>query len=312
MTVMSKDKKAKRTNFKILDKEEKSKKILEGLPSGILGVDPKTRKFVFANQKMTEILGYTKKEILNLGIKDIHPKDDLAFVLNQFKKQVKGEIATAAALPVLRKNKEIIYCDVNTVNEPIEGREMILGVFTDVNERANAEKSLREFQNIIEKSNVVVFIWLNKKGWPVKYVSQNVKNIFGYSADDFVQKRVSYEQCIHPEDLSRVTKEVGKGSKDARKSSFSHLPYRIINKKGEIRTINDQTIVIRNKKNKIIEYQGVIEDVSGVENNKRLLEEKIKDMEKMNQYMVGRELKMIELKKQLTDCQSKIKFNLKK
>ena len=55
--------------------------------------------------------------------------------------------------------------------------------------------------NLIEKSSIVRFVWKNQKNWPVEYVSENVKNIFGYGADDFIKNKITYSKIIFPDDL---------------------------------------------------------------------------------------------------------------
>ena len=115
------------------------------------------------------------------------------------------------------------------------------------------EKKLEEIKlsnNLIEKSPVIRFLWKNKKNWPVEYVSENVKRIFGYTTNDFLKGDIIYRKIIHPEDLQRVTKEVIENSKSD-KISFEHKPYRIISKKGKIKWVNDITIIRRNKNREI-------------------------------------------------------------
>lgn len=52
-----------------------------------------------------------------------------------------------------------------------------------------ANKRLRESSVIISKSRAVVFLWSNREGWPVEYVSDNVENVFGYTAEEFLNSR---------------------------------------------------------------------------------------------------------------------------
>ncbi|OQX77083.1 MAG: hypothetical protein B6D64_08800 [Bacteroidetes bacterium 4484_276] len=48
-------------------------------------------------------------------------------------------------------------------------------------------EAIKLTNNLIEKSPIVKFLWKNQETWPVEYVSENVKNIFGYTADDFIK-----------------------------------------------------------------------------------------------------------------------------
>ena len=52
---------------------------------------------------------------------------------------------------------------------------------TDISDLKNAEKKLKEVVDIINMSPAVAFLWKNEEGWPVEFVSDNVKNLFGYN-----------------------------------------------------------------------------------------------------------------------------------
>ncbi len=64
--------------------------------------------------------------------------------------------------------------------------------------------SLKTTNKLIEKSPIVRFVWKNQENWPVEFVSENVKNIFGYSADDFIKNKIVYSEIILLDDLQRV------------------------------------------------------------------------------------------------------------
>ncbi len=87
-----------------------------------------------------------------------------------------------------------------------------------------ANKHLREASAIINKSRAVAFLWSTRDGWPVEYVSDNVENVFGYTAEEFLTGHLVYSKVIHPEDLPRVTGEVKSYSMDpAEKDSLTPL-----------------------------------------------------------------------------------------
>ncbi|MFH1153045.1 MAG: PAS domain S-box protein [Pseudomonadota bacterium] len=139
--------------------------------------------------------------------------------------------------------------------------DCLLGVAADITERRQSEKALREAFEIINRSSSVAFTWKREKGWPVVFVSDNVQGLFGYSAEDFLSGRVSYASCIHPEDLDRITGEVA-AAEDSGADRFVHAPYRILTKDGSLKTIKDRTIVVRDAEGRILQYQGIVEDIT--------------------------------------------------
>ena len=127
------------------ESQERYRVISEGSPHGILMADRKTRQFVYANPCMCRLLGYTEKELLQLGVADIHPKDSLGHVASEFESQVRGEKTLASELPCLRKDGTVFYADVTSSLVILAaGQECLVGFFADVTERKQAEQQLRE------------------------------------------------------------------------------------------------------------------------------------------------------------------------
>ncbi|MCP4727368.1 MAG: PAS domain-containing protein, partial [bacterium] len=122
-------------------------------------------------------------------------------------------------------------------------------------------------------SPVIMFLWKNDEGWPVEFVSENVKEIFGYTAREFTSGSIAYEKVVHPEDLERVANEVDRHGKDNRIQNFINVPYRVITKSGEVRWIDNRTHIRRDKEGKITHYQGIVIDITENELAKEALRE---------------------------------------
>ena len=131
--------------------EEKFKTIFEGATDGIIAANPKTHKFKFANPAMCQMLGYSQKELSELGITEIHPKKDLPYVLTQFQKQMRREITLAVNIPVLRKDKSVFYCDVNSTAIKLGQTDYLLGFFRDITERKKSEDELKKTMALREE-----------------------------------------------------------------------------------------------------------------------------------------------------------------
>ncbi|WP_406657167.1 GAF domain-containing protein [Methanolobus sp. ZRKC2] len=116
-----------------------------------------------------------------------------------------------------------------------------------------------EIVKVINDSPVVIFIWRPEKGWPVEFVSENVKQ-FGYSPEDFLSGGLKYEDIIHPDDIKRVRREVKEYS-ETHVDNFIQ-EYRILAASGEIRYIEDRTIIRRDEYGNIRYYEGIILDIS--------------------------------------------------
>ncbi len=128
-------------------------------------------------------------------------------------------------------------------------------------ELREANRQLREERHIFISGPVVVFKWRNEPGWPVEYASPNVGQVFGYTAQEFLERQVVYADLIPPDDLPRVTAEVGKGS-EGMNASFEHTPYRIVRRDGRPIWLLDFTTILRDAAGRITHYLGYVIDVT--------------------------------------------------
>jgi len=154
--------------------------------------------------------------------------------------------------------------------------EEIVAVFDDITDRMQVEETLRESYTIINRSPAVVFLWKNAEGWPVQFVSDNIKELLGYTAEELASGKISYTKMLHPDDLERVAQEVVKNSEKGIEN-FVHKPYRIFTKDGETKWVDDRTFIRRNEKGDITHYQGIVLDIT----ERKRLEEELLRAEKL-------------------------------
>jgi PAS domain S-box-containing protein len=116
-----------------------------------------------------------------------------------------------------------------------------------------------ELEEIVRQSPAICFTWLPAPGWPVLYVSDNVRR-FGYEPEEFVAGGRTYASIIHPDDLSGVQDEVLRHAVDPH-DEFTQ-EYRIMTADGETRWVDDRTRVQRDANGMVTRVQGVVLDIT--------------------------------------------------
>ena len=136
---------------------------------------------------------------------------------------------------------------------------------------SNVDKTLMELEDIIRNEDLtlaheiinsspaVALLWKNISPWHVHFVSENVVNLLGYTATEFLTGKVIYKNIIHPDDEAQFMEEV---KKDSKTTKFKHKPYRIITKCGVVKWVDDSTSLVRDKQGNITYYQEIIIDVT--------------------------------------------------
>lgn len=144
---------------------------------------------------------------------------------------------------------------------------------TENHEAADALKAslqqMEELNTIITNSPAIAFLWKRATGWPVEYVSENV-DILGYSAEGFMSGRMNFASIVHPDDIERIGQEV----LDYTAAGIERFKqeYRIIDSQGRIVWVDDRTWIRRGADGSLINYQGVLLDITARKEAEQSLE----------------------------------------
>ncbi|MFX0069650.1 MAG: PAS domain S-box protein, partial [Candidatus Hermodarchaeota archaeon] len=251
--------------------EEKYRELVENANSIILKMDKKGR-ILFINEFGESFFGFSNEELFGKHVVGtIVPKTetsgrDLEKMVNDvFQHPEKYERNENENIT---KTGEKVW--VSWTNKAIKDNNGtfigILSVGNDITDYKLAEQKLKEkevelknLKHIINHSPAVVFLWRNAEGWPVDFVSDNVRQ-FGFEPEDFYSGKVAYADIIHSDDLKRVADEVAQYSEEGRKEFVQE--YRILTKSGKTCWLDDRTWIRRDSEGVITHYQGIIIDVT--------------------------------------------------
>ena len=166
---------------------------------------------------------------------------------------------TAVARHINSTSEKFIYLDFERTEQKLKAERLNEKLLVEVAERKDAERKLRQEKEIFVGGPAVVFQWRASEGWPVEYVSPNVRQ-FGYEPDDLAGGKTLFAQIVSHKDLKRVMDEVS-GHARAGAKSFQQV-YRIVTAAGEDRWVEDFTIPIRDENAKITHYHGYLSDIT--------------------------------------------------
>ncbi|MFL5355611.1 ATP-binding protein [Archangium sp.] len=112
----------------------------------------------------------------------------------------------------------------------------------------------------------------NAPGYPMDYASQGALRLTGYGPEDFIARRVLWEELIHPEDVQRVWENIQAAV--ARRSPFTFI-YRLRTRTGEERWVWERGVVLDEPSGGQPLLEGFISDITALhraeEERERLL-----------------------------------------
>jgi len=123
------------------ESEHRFRTIFETINDGVLASCIEDKRFTLCNPAICRMLGYSEAELLQLGVADIHPAEELPHVIKQFERQVKREITVAEDIPVKRKDGSIFFVDINASPITLNGKTSLIGSFRDTTDRKKLQES---------------------------------------------------------------------------------------------------------------------------------------------------------------------------
>lgn len=214
------------------------------------------------------------KKIYKKLVKDIFESD--------FKELMKEQkILSVLIFPVFVKNK-LVGClgfdDCTT--ERIWGDDEVTILETLVNTIASAiernlnenllHKSKEQFRLLAENIPGTVYLSKNDNEWTKLYINEEVKNLTGFTKEEFLEKKVSYIDLIHPEDKDRIIKQQ---KNILQKGQKIHQEYRIIKKDGTIVWVEEFGDIV--KDGDTIDFiEGIFIDITERKNKENAINEK--------------------------------------
>ncbi|MBI3523883.1 MAG: PAS domain-containing protein [Betaproteobacteria bacterium] len=148
---------------------------------------------------------------------------------------------------------------------------------TELTELKLAAQEIRYERDLFAGGPVTVFIWLPHTGWPVAYVSRNIIDLTGYSAEELTTGSFQFSGLIHPDDIDRIEREVAEYlASGARQFEQS---YRLRCKSGEYRWFHDFSMPERDQAGAVVRVRAYMFDQTEIKQTEAALIRSNTDLE---------------------------------
>jgi len=261
------------------------------------------------NPYMEKLSGYKLSEVKGKSwFSTFLSKKDYAEVKGLFSKAIKNIKTDGNINLIIKKNGESAY--IEWFNEVLKDEnEKIINLMCigrDVSYNSKAEKDASQTEQryrLLFNSSQDVLIYINKYGYVID-INDRVKD-FGYTPQEIIGHHLSYFSHI----FSKKTLTLAVANYAKRMAGINVSPYEIeATTKNKDRNfyMEVNTQILRDDNGRMSGGFALLHDVT----ERRIAEDKFKkqneELYKLNKLMVGRELKMVELKKEIDKLKSNI------
>lgn len=303
----------------VLKNSEKRYKYLLDNINEIALVVSLTGEIIFANQRACDLGGYEKKELEGKNMVKFLSKDSIFMAINGVKNEFLGRHKDSTTVGIKRKDGEVRR--VNFVSQKenfIKENGKTVGLLLagqDITDKLKADKELLESKiklQVLYDSSSDAIMLLDEKGF--FDCNDATLRLFGCATkEDFCSR--------NPSDFSPPTQPDGTDSMNYTKNNiklalkegcarFEHLHQRLDGTNFPAQVLLDK-IVLGGKE----VLQARVFDITKNKKTEEEIKKRVVELETINSVTVGREIKMIELKKEVNELRKllgkKKKYNNK-
>ena len=268
------------TEQQLKESEEKFRTITEQSLMGIIILQ--NSKIQYINKTAAHMVEYTPNEILNFpsrGFINLVCPADRKMVIKQAKKRQRGikTKITGYECRCLKKNGDLIWLQIYSKTITYKGKFADLITVIDITDKKKAEIKSKESEQtlryLLSSNPIVIYTSRITESRVFTFVSENVRDMTGYSPEDFIKKSHFWNLKIHPDDKDRIQSQL----RNLSKKENLGLEYRFRFKDGIYHWIQDEFKIVKDKKGLLLETIGSWVDVTV---NKKI-EEKVKYQAKL-------------------------------
>jgi PAS domain S-box-containing protein len=271
--------------------EEQLRTTLESIDDGFFAVDGEWR-FVYVNAPAERILGIKREEVLGKSHWEVFPLTLGTELERRYRLAASGQA----------QNWENFYEPwgrwFHNRCSPRAGGGMSVS-FQDITERKQVEQELERMRNLLAEGQRIAHVGSFEYVAATRTTvwSEEEYRIYGLDpAGPSPAYDVMLAKYIHPDDAALLHQTFS----DAMQSnSVYELEHRIVRPDGSVRWVYDRALPYFDDSGKLLRYVGATLDITERKQAEEELRAANQELEEFNRAMVGREFRMIELKKEI-------------
>lgn len=250
-------------------------------------------KFLYVNDFVCSLLGYTREELLSKTPMDIMDSKDING-LSSLERSIIDKEKTVLRTFLIRKNGEKVPVEISSSFFIDSGKRYIVSLARNTTEKMQANRLLKEseqkYRRLVE--NLFEVIYSLKPDGTITFISNGVKNIFGFSPIEMTGR--NFVEFIYPEDIPRLNESFRMRLKnDSEPEQFQDI--RIMDKNGDIRYINISSKKYK-EKGELAGVMGTITDITARKKMEKELQASYLKLEKSMEDTITAVSRLIEIR----------------
>lgn len=291
----------KASETRLRESEDRYRQIFNTNPAIKIVIDPESGRIVDANPAACEFYGYSLAALTEKRIFDINdlPEAEVRAELDAAVREKRLYFVFRHRLASGEKR----WVEVYSGPMSIDGKQYLHSIVHDITERKNAEAKLIEseqyYRALFENASDLVTIF--DANAQMRYVSPSVRRLLGYEPSELLG--AGGAAIIHPEDDAAVAAEF---------AQVANRPGAIVTREMRIRHKDGPWRFFESTATNLLHdpvVKGIIvnsRDITARKRAEEALRERTEELERLNQFMVDRELRMVELKKEIAELRAEL------
>jgi PAS domain S-box-containing protein len=290
--------------------ESRYRRLFEAAGDGILILEAETGLIVDVNPYLVEMLGVTREQFLKKSIWEIGFFKDIAANKDKFLELQQKEYVRYEDLPLETEDGRSFHVEFVSSLYMVNDYPVIQCNIRDISKRKEMEDKLREWNNQFRKLSTnapgMIFQFTRRLDgtYCVPIASEGIKNIYGLSPADVIDDFSPITKVVLPEDLDRLVRDIEYSAEHLTlfdcdfRAQIPGKPVKWLNTKSSPEKLENGSIT----------WYGFIADITERKRAEEEIKTKVAELERFNRLSVGRELRVIELKKKINDLSAQLKL----